>query len=114
MDENKVRVIREWLEPSKLKELRSFLRLANYYKQFIKGHPKLVGPLTDLLKKDQKWEWSSKFQAIVDELKCAMSIEPVLRLPNLKLPFEVKNDASDRTLGGVLVQEGHPVIFEEA
>ena len=103
MDEDKVRVIREWSEPSKLKELLSFLGLANYYKQFIKGYSKMVAPVTDLLKKDKKWEWSSKCQAAFDELKSAMSSEPVLRFPNLELPFEVQTDASDRALGGVLV-----------
>ncbi|KAL6312713.1 hypothetical protein AAG906_024671 [Vitis piasezkii] len=45
-------------------------------------------------------------------LKEAISIEPVLRFPDLDLPFEVQTDASDRALGGVLVQEGHPVVFE--
>ena len=49
MDENKIRVIREWLEPSKLKEMLSFLR-------FIKGYSKLVELFIDLLKKDQKLE----------------------------------------------------------
>ena len=112
MDENKVRVIKEWSKPSKLKELRSFLGLANYYKQFIKGYSKMVAPLTDLLKKYQKLEWSSKCQAAFDELKAAMSSEPVLRLPNLEFPFEVQTDASDRALGRVLVQEGHLVAFE--
>lgn len=29
-----------------------------------------------------------------------MSIEPVLRLPNLELPFEVPNDVSNRAFGG--------------
>ena len=89
MDENKVRLIREWPEPSKLKELCSFLGLANYYRRFIKGYSKMVASLIDLLKKDREWEWSSKCQAAFDELKGAMSLEPVLRLPNLELPFEV-------------------------
>ena len=112
MDENKVRAIREWSEPSKLKELRSFLGLANYYRRFRKGYSKMVASLTDLLKKDQVWQWNLECQAAFDELKGAISSEPVLRLPNLELPFEVQTDASDRALGGVLVQEGHPVAFE--
>ena len=89
MDENKVRAIREWSEPSKLKELRSFLGLANYYRRFIKGYSKMVAPLTDLLKKDQVWQWNLECQAAFDELKGAISSELVLRLPNLQLPFEV-------------------------
>ena len=41
-----------------------------------------------------------------------MASEPVLRLPSFELPFEVHTDASAKALGGVLVQEGHPVAFE--
>ncbi|RVW18515.1 Retrovirus-related Pol polyprotein from transposon 17.6 [Vitis vinifera] len=51
-------------------------------------------------------------QMAFESLKEAISTEPVLRLPDLDLPFEVQTDASDRALGGVLVQEGHPVAFE--
>ena len=54
MDENKDRVSREWSESFKLKELHSFLKLANYYRQFLKGYSKPVGSLTNFLKKDYK------------------------------------------------------------
>ena len=48
----------EWLVPTKVTELRSFLGLANYYRRFIKGYSKRVSPLIDLLKKDNPWDWS--------------------------------------------------------
>nr|XP_009793982.1 PREDICTED: uncharacterized protein LOC104240794 [Nicotiana sylvestris] len=41
-----------------------------------------------------------------------MSSSPVLALPDLAKPFEVQIDASDCALGGVLLQEGHPVAYE--
>ena len=47
-----------------------------------------------------------------ESLKQAISKEPVLQLPNLDLPFEAQTDASDKALGGVFMQEGHPVAFE--
>src|SRR5262249_33768129 len=47
-----------------------------------------------------------------EKLKSAVASEPVLRLPDFELPFEVHTDASNRAIGGVLVQEGHPVAYE--
>lgn len=37
MDESKVRAIHEWEPPRKVPKLCSFLRLANYYRKFIKA-----------------------------------------------------------------------------
>ena len=51
-------------------------------------------------------------QMAFESLKEAISTELVLQLPDLDLPFEVQTDAFDRALGGVLVQEGHPMAFE--
>ncbi|XP_034674441.1 uncharacterized protein LOC117905666 [Vitis riparia] len=58
MDKGKVQAIMEWSVPTKVTKLRSFLGLANYYRRFIKGYSNRVSPLTDLLKKDNSWDWS--------------------------------------------------------
>ena len=76
------------------------------------GDSKIASSLTDLLKKERKWEWDAECQAAFQKLKNAITSEPVLRLLDLELSFEVYTDALDRALGGVLVQEGHPVAFE--
>lgn len=112
MDDRKIRAILDWPAPTKVTELRSFLGLANYYRRFIQGYSKRVAALTDLLKKDRKWVWSTECQEAFDKLKHAVASEPVLRLPDFELPFEVHTDASDRALGGVLVQDVPPVAFE--
>lgn len=52
MDPKKIRDVMEWPEPSTVKQLRSFLGLAGYYRRFIKGYGNLARPLTDLLKKN--------------------------------------------------------------
>ena len=98
--------------PNKATKLRSFLSLANYYRRFIKGYSKIVCPLTDLLKKERKWEWDTECQAAFKKLKDEITSEPILRLPDLELPFVMHTNVSNRALGGVLVQEGHPIAFE--
>ncbi|KAK9004984.1 hypothetical protein V6N11_042434 [Hibiscus sabdariffa] len=112
MDSNKIRAIVDWEPPTTVTDLRSFLGLANYYWRFIKGHSKIATPLIDLLKKDKEWDWSLECQAAFEKLKEAMAREPVLKLSDHAKPFEVHTDASDVAIGGVLMQEGHPIVFE--
>ena len=45
-------------------------------------------------------------------MKRAVTEEPVLRLPDYTVPFEVHTEASDYAIGRVMVQEGHPVAYE--
>jgi hypothetical protein len=112
MDPQKIKAIVEWETPSKTTELRSFLGLVNYYRRFIEGHSALAAPLTDLLKKGRTWSWTPKCQLAFEALKDAVTKEPVLALPNFAKPFEVHADASDFAIGGVLMQEGHPIAYE--
>ncbi|XP_057733997.1 uncharacterized protein LOC130949239 [Arachis stenosperma] len=112
MDQEKVKAIKKWEPPNKVFELRSFLGLANYYRRFIKGYSAKAAPLTDLLKKNHSWKWSKECQKAFDELKAAITEGQVLALPDYSKVFEVHTDPSDYAIGGVLMQEGHPIAFE--
>ncbi|XP_057985426.1 uncharacterized protein LOC110653506 [Hevea brasiliensis] len=112
MDGAKVRAIEEWEPPKRVPELRSFLGLANYYRRFIPGYSHVAAPLTDLLRKDGPWKWDERVQESFDKLKQALKGEPVLRLPNFTAPFEVHTDASDYAIGGVIMQDRHPIADE--
>lgn len=51
-------------------------------------------------------------QEAFEKLKVAVANEPILKLPNFESLFKVHTDASNRAIGGVLVQEGHLVAFK--
>jgi hypothetical protein len=51
MDDHKVKEILDWEPRREVLALRSFLRLAFYYRKFIKNFAKIFTPLRNLLKK---------------------------------------------------------------
>ncbi|KAI5678652.1 hypothetical protein M9H77_09602 [Catharanthus roseus] len=112
MEDTKVQAIQRWEPPTKVHELRSFLGLLNYYRRFIKGYSARAAPLTDLLKKNRPWTWNEDCQHAFEDLKKAICKDPVLSLPDYSKPFEVHTDASNFAIGGVLMQDGHPIAYE--
>jgi len=60
MEEEKMKEVLEWLIPKCVKDVQRFLRLANYYRQFIQGFTSIARPLHDMVKKNRKWEWTNK------------------------------------------------------
>nr|GFB50607.1 reverse transcriptase [Tanacetum cinerariifolium] len=62
--------------------------------------------------KNQAWIWDEECQAAFESLKKAVMEEPVLRLPDVTMPFELHTAASDFAIGGVLMQDGHSIAFE--
>ena len=52
MSNNKVKIIQNWPEPKKVKDIQSFLGFANFYRQFIFNYSDIIIPLTHLIRKD--------------------------------------------------------------
>jgi hypothetical protein len=73
MDPRKIQTIVEWTTPKSVPELRSFLGLTNYYRRFIEGYSKKTTPLSDLLKKNRRWEWTVDCQQAYEKLKTAVA-----------------------------------------
>ena len=109
---DKLQVINEWLVPKNLHELRSFIGMCSYYCRFIEKFSVIAGPLHDLTKKKVKFQWTAREHEAFKELKERLMLQPLLVLPDLRKPFEVHCDASGDILGGVILQEGHPVAYE--
>jgi hypothetical protein len=109
-DPSKTVSITRWLVPTSHTELRGFLGLTGYYKKFVKGYCMMAKPLTSILQQKQ-FTWSSAAQTTFEELKSAMISTPVLALPNFNEEFVIETDASDRGIGTMLSQNGHPIAF---
>ena len=69
IDPNKVKPIQEWLTLKNIRDIQSFLGLANYNQKFIKDYSKIATPLTWLTRKDVPFQWKDKQQAAFKKLK---------------------------------------------
>ena len=116
MEEDKIKAILDWPQPTDQKEVRMFNGLSSWYRRFIHFYAHVAAPLTDLLKKEQLFVWGSKEEAALTQIKKMVSSKPILQSYDPQLPCMVDFDASDFAIGAVLQQEGkdglHPVAFE--
>jgi hypothetical protein len=63
VDPRKVQDVLSWNAPISVGDIQSFLGLAGYYRRFIEGFSKITKPMTELLDKDKKFEWTSACEA---------------------------------------------------
>ena len=112
----KIEAVCKFPVPVDKRELMRFLGMAGYYRKFCPNYSMLTEPLTALLKKGEKFLWSSACQNSFDKVKSFLLSEPVLMAPNFEKQFKLFVDASDIGMGAVLLQEDssgvdHPVCY---
>lgn len=103
-DPKKTSCLTNFPVPRNPKEVKSFLGLAGYYRKFVKDFSQISKPLTSLLKKEVRFEWSDMCQHSFEQLKNMLTTEPLLQHPDFTQPFLITTDASNSAIGAVLSQ----------
>jgi hypothetical protein len=111
VDPGKVQEVPDWKPPRTVHQVRSFLDLAGYYCKFILNFSKIAKPITNLLKKDEKFVWNTEHDEAFQTLKKLLTTSLVLAQPDIIKPFDAYCDASINERGCVLMQEGRVIVY---
>ena len=116
MDPAKIAGIATWPTPTSVKRVRSFLGFCNFYQPFIYQFSHIARLLNELTRKDTPWTWGGRQQEAFETLRKRITLEPILKQPQLDQQFEVEVDASGYAIGVVLMQRDekgkrHPIAY---
>ena len=103
-DPEKIAVIDEFEAPNNTKGIAKLLGHVGWYRELIPSYAKIVLPITHLLKKDVKFEWTEECQRAFSKLKAKHNTYPVLVPPNWSIPFHILCDANAVAVGSALCQ----------
>ncbi|CAH9100957.1 unnamed protein product [Cuscuta epithymum] len=105
VDKAKIDVIQTLPYPTNVRDIRSFLGHAGFYRRFIKDFSKISSPLCKLLQKEVEFDLNDECKEAFDTLKERLVTAPIIQAPDWSLPFEIMCDASDYAVGAVLGQK---------
>jgi hypothetical protein len=111
VDTKKVEAIMECPASTNVQELRSLMGLARLYRRFIKGFSKIENLIIELSEKNNKFLWTKKCEEEFQRLKDLLTIELILKVPDIEKEFLVCTDASKEGLGKVLMQYGRVIAY---
>ena len=94
-DPQKVESLKRLPDPTTVKEVRSFLGMAGYYRRFCPDYSKTALPLTSLTKKNAKFVWTKDCQLAFRTLIDQLSAEPILAHPLVNEPYILYTDFKD-------------------
>lgn len=131
-DPDKISAVSTWPRPQNVRELKSFLGFAGYYRRFIENYSRIAKPLNSLSQlyepvrkrrgkarirtKDSPAQrpspdtpfgdsWTSVCQTAFDQLIKKLTMAPILNFANFEEPFVLHTDASTSGLGAALYQQ---------
>ena len=112
----KVEAVVQAPPPKNVQELRSFLRLLNYYGKFLLNLATVLHPLNSLLQKGKNWSWTEDCQRAFETAKTELVSSRVLAHYDPSLPLKLAADTSAYGIGAVISYvmpsgEERPIAF---
>eukprot|EP00835_Amoeboradix_gromovi_P000217 NODE_7_length_48057_cov_0.322240.p26 type:complete len:137 gc:universal NODE_7_length_48057_cov_0.322240:11163-10753(-) len=86
VDNAKVSAIRDMRPPTTVRGVRRFLGMASYYRNFVYRFAHIASPLSKLISKNARFQWSDACQEAFDKLKSSLCESPVLKHPDYRVP----------------------------
>jgi transposase InsO family protein len=107
VDPGKVSVLRDWMPPTTVTGVKSFLGFAGFYRQFVPEFSRIAKPLIMLQSPARPFVWDSDCQQAFDQVREALLAIPTLFHFHSERDTRLETDASDGVIAGVFSQK-HP------
>lgn len=109
--QSKIKAIQDMCPPTSIKEIQRFLGLINYLGKYIKNLGQETTNLRLLLKKNVPWHWNINHQTEFEKLKKLISSAPVLTYYDGNKQLTLSVDASQSSMGAVILHDKHPIAY---
>eukprot|EP00573_Skeletonema_grethae_P000322 CAMPEP_0201689056 /NCGR_PEP_ID=MMETSP0578-20130828/2716_1 /ASSEMBLY_ACC=CAM_ASM_000663 /TAXON_ID=267565 /ORGANISM="Skeletonema grethea, Strain CCMP 1804" /LENGTH=792 /DNA_ID=CAMNT_0048173573 /DNA_START=167 /DNA_END=2545 /DNA_ORIENTATION=+ len=113
--QKKVQAVLDLQRPTNASEVRTFVGLINWYRDFWPRRSHLLSPFTQLIRgltdKKAPIEWNDHLEKCFQEVKNVIAADALCAYPDHNKPFEIYTDSSDYQLGAAILQEGRPVAY---
>lgn len=90
--------------PQSVTQVRQFIGLASYFRQFVPNFSRLMSPLHALTSGKSQFEWTAKHEEVRQKVIESLTTEPVLMIYDPQYPVELHTDASSEGYGAILIQ----------
>ena len=107
----KIEAIVNMETPTDVQGVQHLIGMVKYLSKFLSNMSELCQPLRKLTYKDVDWQWTQEQEDAFQSLTTAVTQAPVLKYFNPQAQTEGQGDASQNSLGFVLMQEGQPVTY---
>jgi RNase H-like domain found in reverse transcriptase len=106
MSTKKMNSVLDFPKPTVNTQLRSFLGLANYFKDFVPNHSNVVSPLFKMIDhsatKQTSIKWTKGGESAFKAIQHLIADSPTLHFTHPTAPIVLMTDASDYGIGGCL------------